>query len=306
MTEQAARATTAGEPAGVIHDIGYRGYDGARLGRSYGVRSLFTQSLRGAWGIGRGAKAKLVPLGMLGFVLLPALIWSAVGNQANRRMVEYADIPATLQMPVIIFLAAQSVELLSRDLRHSVLPLYFSRPLRRDDYVWAKFAAMATALAMLMIAPVLLAYLVTAFDGDNGTTVWDETQAAFDGVGISLLHAVVLAALGLVIAAFATKRVYTIGAVVAFFLISSAVSGIVEGVAESSRVQELALILTPFRLLAATYTWLTGTDTQAGQIEEGMVLRPVGDFGWMYGLATVALFGLCLGLLLARYRRVGR
>jgi ABC-2 type transport system permease protein len=191
---------------GVIHDIGYRGYDGPRRGRSYAVWSLFTESLRCAWGIGRGTKAKLVPFGMLVLVLLPALIWSAVGNQLNRRLVDYVEFPITLQMSVIIFLAAQSVELVSRDLRNTTLPLYFSRPLQRDDYVWAKFAAMTTALAILLIAPIVLAYLVTAFNGNNDTTIWDETTAAMGGVLTSLLHAAVLAALGLVIAAFAAKR----------------------------------------------------------------------------------------------------
>jgi ABC-2 type transport system permease protein len=288
--------SAAPQPAGVIHDIGYRGYEGLRLGRSYAVWSLFTQSLRGAWGIGRGTKAKLIPFGMLAFVLVPALIWSAVGNQLNRRLVDYVDFPVTLQMPIIIFLAAQSVELLSRDLRHSVLPLYFSRPLRRDDYVWAKFAAMAAALAMLMVAPVVLAYFVAAFDGNNDTTLWDETTAAAGGVGTALLHAVVLAALSLVIAAFATKRVYTIGAIVALFLISSAVSGIVEDLSHG-RGQELAGIITPFRLLAGTYAWLSGTETEVSN---------VGGSGWVYGLATAGLLAVCTGLLLLRYRRVGR
>jgi ABC-2 type transport system permease protein len=223
-------------------------------------------------------------------------VWSAVGNQLNRRLVEYVDFPITLQMPIIIFLAAQSVELLSRDLRFTVLPLYFSRPLRRDDYVWAKLAAMTAALAMLMIAPILLAYLVAAFDGNNDTTVWDETVSAFGGVLTSLLHAVVLAALALVIAAFAAKRVYTIGAIVALFLISSVVSGIVEGLSENEN-SELAGLLTPFRLLAGTFAWLRGRQTELSQ---------TGGSGWVYGLTTAALLTVCVGLLLARYRRIGR
>ena len=35
-----------------IHNIGYRSYDGLRLGRSYATRSLYSQSLRGAYGLG--------------------------------------------------------------------------------------------------------------------------------------------------------------------------------------------------------------------------------------------------------------
>ena len=42
-----------------------------------------------------------------------------------------------------IFVAAQAPELVVNDMRHRVLPLYFSRPIRRLDYVAAKLAALA-------------------------------------------------------------------------------------------------------------------------------------------------------------------
>lgn len=41
-----------------IHNIGYRTYDGPRLGRSYATRSLYSQSLRGAYGLGRSVKSR--------------------------------------------------------------------------------------------------------------------------------------------------------------------------------------------------------------------------------------------------------
>ena len=53
----------------------------------------------------------------------------------------------TLRVAVVtIFIAAQAPELVSRDLRSRVLPLYFCRPLRRGDYPLAKFLALAAAL----------------------------------------------------------------------------------------------------------------------------------------------------------------
>ncbi len=36
----------AGRDASRIHNIGYRSYDGPRLGRAYARRSLFSQTLR--------------------------------------------------------------------------------------------------------------------------------------------------------------------------------------------------------------------------------------------------------------------
>ena len=43
---------------GVIHDIGYRHYDGPRLGASYIRRALYVETLRGAYGLGRSARRR--------------------------------------------------------------------------------------------------------------------------------------------------------------------------------------------------------------------------------------------------------
>ena len=55
-------AETATTRAGVIHDLGYQRYDGPRLGRAQIVRALAWHSFRGAFGFGRGAKAKIIPV----------------------------------------------------------------------------------------------------------------------------------------------------------------------------------------------------------------------------------------------------
>lgn len=290
MSEQSSAA------AGVIHDIGYRNYTGKRLGRGYAARSLFTHSLRGAWGLGRGGRAKIVPFLMYVFTVVPALIWAIVMTETGERAVDYELFPTSLQLPIIIFLAVQSVELLSNDLRYSVLPLYFSRPLRREDYVTAKLAAMTSALAILMISPVVLFYTIVAFDADGGSAVWAETKHAAGGVVVVLIHSVVLAAIGLAIASFATRRVFAIGGVVAFFLVTSAVSGILDEIT-SGRADERAALVTPFRLLDGFFAVVRGEETEFSN---------VGSSGWLYVIVTIGLLAATVGLLVARYRRVGR
>ena len=47
-------------PSGAIHDIGYRRYEGPRLGASYIRRSLFLETLRGSFGLGRSARSKIM------------------------------------------------------------------------------------------------------------------------------------------------------------------------------------------------------------------------------------------------------
>ena len=64
----------ADRPRGVIHDLGYRRYDGPRLGRGAIIAALCWHSLRSAFGLGRGFKAKIVPFLLLAIMCLPAVV----------------------------------------------------------------------------------------------------------------------------------------------------------------------------------------------------------------------------------------
>ena len=50
--------------------------------------------------------------------------------------------------------------LISQDLRFNALPLYFSRPLRRIDYFLGKLGIIAAFLAMVVIVPCIIAYVL--------------------------------------------------------------------------------------------------------------------------------------------------
>ncbi|HEX6138849.1 MAG TPA: ABC transporter permease, partial [Candidatus Limnocylindria bacterium] len=63
---------------GAIYDLGYRGYDGPRLGRSAAVATLFWHSLRAAFGWGRSGRSKIVPWGLTAFALAPAVVAAAI------------------------------------------------------------------------------------------------------------------------------------------------------------------------------------------------------------------------------------
>ena len=72
----AGAPTTPSAPASddVIHDIGFRHYDGVRFGRGWIVRSLLVETVRGIFGLGRPAKSKIMPWVLFGILLLPPLI----------------------------------------------------------------------------------------------------------------------------------------------------------------------------------------------------------------------------------------
>src|SRR5450755_1406419 len=81
----------AGGRSGVIHDIGYQHYDGPRLGRPAIIRALCWHSLRSAFGLGRGVKAKIVPVITFVIMCLPAIVNAAAValNPSHQRIVSY-------------------------------------------------------------------------------------------------------------------------------------------------------------------------------------------------------------------------
>src|SRR5215471_19202624 len=112
----------------VIHDIGYQRYAGERLGAGYAMRSLYIHGLRSVYGFGRSAKAKIFPWAIVALLSAVAIIDIAVRAQTNNQIrpftyLQYTDPP--LAVLFLFFTAVAAPELVSRDLRNKVLPLYF-------------------------------------------------------------------------------------------------------------------------------------------------------------------------------------
>ena len=109
--------TQSGPPAartGVIHDIGYRHYEGPRLGRAAIIRALAWYSLRSAFGIGRGAKAKIIPVIAVAIMCVPAVVNTVAVAGGRGQLVDYDTYVFQLRVLVmIIFIAAQAPELVS-------------------------------------------------------------------------------------------------------------------------------------------------------------------------------------------------
>jgi len=288
----------AAETTGVIHDLGYQHYQGERLGRAHIVRTLTWYSLRSAFGLGRGAKAKIIPFTALGLMCLPAIVSTVITAEGGHRAFAYDTYSFPLRLIVMtIFIAAQAPELVSRDLRHRVLPLYFARPLQRSDYPLAKLAALVTACLVMLDVPLLLLYVGTISSAHGGAAVWAQTRALVPGLAIGLLWAVVLAAIGLALASLSGRRAYATGAVAVTFFLSATLSEILINIAgdPTSAGARVGGLFSPFYLLDGVRQWLGGTSPgPAG---------PPGDFGPGYGVALLALLAAAVAGLVARYRK---
>ena len=283
---------------GVIHDIGYRHYDGERRGRGYIRRSLYLDSLKGAYGLGRSARYKVMPMILLAVMCIPAgaiVAITAVTN-GNELVGNYTTYILNLQLVILIFVASQAPAAVSRDLRFGVMSLYFSRPLERTDYVVAKCAAMASAIFVLSAGPLTIMFLGALVIGlPIGEQIPDYLRAV---AGAGLLS-FILGGIGLVIAAITPRRGLAVAAIIAVLLVLSGVQAILRGVAEAEGLEGAAYfgLLSPFTLVQGVQTALLGGPSQ--------VIDPPGTTGALVFSAT-ALFVIAVSfaILFWRYRRV--
>lgn len=289
---------------GVIHDIGYQRYTGVRLGRGHVFRALYGHGLRAAFGMGRSAKAKIFPWFIVGVVGVVAAVLTAFKAQTGETLMTYVQFADGMAFLVLFFVAVVGPELVSRDLGTGVLPLYFSRPLRRTDYVYAKLAALATAVWLLLGGPQLLMFIGNAFatkDGMNG--VWDEFVDLLPGLGYAAMWAAVYAAIALLVSSLTGKRAFGAGGVVAVFLMTAPVAGVLE-IMPSVTINQLAGLANPASMVQGVALWLF-----RGQLitePDGGSGTGIGDFGPLYALVAVLLVTACVLLIQARYKKVAK
>jgi ABC-2 type transport system permease protein len=288
-------------PGGVIHNIGYRGYEGTRLGRAKIVYALFAHSLRGVFGLGRSGKSKVVPMGMFVIMLLPALVLAVVtvAGPFDELLLPYTRYAMVLQAAIAIFIAVAAPQAVSLDLRFQALPLYFSRPLQRVDYVRAKFAALASGLFILIGAPLAILYLGTLAAGFD---IVEQTGDFAVGLVGAAMYAVVLAGIGLLIASLTPRRGFGVAAIITVLALSytivTSLQGVVGYAAGNLAAARWIGLFSPMTLVDGVQVWLLGADSSAP------AGPPDGIAGLAFVAAAVALVGLAGWALSYRYRKV--
>ncbi|UIJ36146.1 ABC transporter permease subunit [Allobranchiibius sp. GilTou73] len=292
---------------GVIHDIGYRSFEGRRRGTGAIAASLYVTSLRNCFGLGRSGKSKIVPWLMAALILLPAVVLAglilqlkkmALSDQADlfAPLSNYFGLPYWTQLLVTIFAAAQAPVLFSRDLRYRTIVLYFARPLSRSLYVLMRLAALATALFAVIVVPITIWYAVAlTSDLDHAEHTRHYFSALF---GITVL-ALVLAAVSGLIAALATRAGLAVAAGIAVLLVSSGVVTAVLGASaesDSRTTAQIAAAFNPFTAVASLTSVICRQPTPSDTI-----VRPHG-FGWGAFFVVVSLLWIAVPTLLLMWR----
>ncbi|GAA3896977.1 ABC transporter permease [Streptomyces lacrimifluminis] len=290
-----------------IHNIGYRSYDGQRLGRAYARRSLYSQSLRGSYGLGRSAKSKVLPMLLFAVMCVPAAIMVAVtvATKAKELPVEYTNYAIVMQAVIGLYVASQAPQAVSRDLRFKTVPLYFSRPIETSDYVRAKFAALASALFLITAVPLVVLYGGAMLAKLDFT---DQTKGFLQGLVSVALLSLLFAGIGLVISAATPRRGFGIAAVIAVLTISYGAVSTLQAIADaqtmvdgqSSTAAPWIGLFSPITLIDGVQTaFLGATSSYPGGV------GPSTGAGVVFLLAVLGLIAGCYGLLMRRYRKVG-
>ncbi|NPC97090.1 ABC transporter permease [Nocardioides sp. zg-DK7169] len=292
------------QPAGVIHDLGYRRYTGPRLGGGAVARSFFLTGLRNTYGLGRSGRSKVLPMILLATMLLPALILVGVLVQArdllglDSQIVAYSTYPITTQLLISVFVAAQAPALISRDLRFRTITLYLARPMGRSTYVLVRLASLAAATFLLIAAPLLLMYVGGVL---ADLPLGRETGRFLGGVAGAVLLAACLAGLAAVMASLTIRRGLAVAGVIVVLLVSFTVVSTVQGVSsvtEHGTVGQVAGLFSPYTLINGVQVFLFDSPAATPTPPEGTAMG-------LLHLAAVLVYVLgSVGALLLRYREV--
>lgn len=232
---------------GQVFDLGYRRYEGPREGRARARKALFVNGVRTCFGLGRGAWAKVLPLLFLLAVMAPAAVLAALAGLLGDTFMDVLDLPGPADyygivwVILMLFSATIAPELLCPDRRDGVINLYLVRPLSAEDYVlsrWLSFFAVSLVFiyagqALLLTGLALGAGGATDIAPGIASPASSPTDYLRDNwldiprsLASGLAIAAVTTTIPLAAASLTTRRAYAALAVIALFLTSLTISGI--------------------------------------------------------------------------------
>ena len=212
-----------------VFDLGYQRYTGPRQGRNRARWALFVNGVRTLLGIGRGGKAKILPVLLFISVITPAVVFviilSFIGDLAAAAAEgDFIPGPAVyygiVSLVLVLFGAIMAPELLGPDRRDNVLPLYLVRPLTTKDYLAMRLASFAVIVLALVYSGQAVLYggfvLTAEAPMDYLRDNWaDIPRILFVGVVITLF----ISLLTLAVSAYVTRRAIAAAVIIGGFIL---------------------------------------------------------------------------------------
>lgn len=217
------------EQRGEVFDLGYQHYEGPREGRMRARKALWMNGVRTALGLGRGSRAKILPVLLFVAAMIPALVVTLVASQSGTEgdVTSYSGYYHIVSIILYLFAAIIAPELLCPDRRDGVINLYLVRPLTTTDYVAGRWLAFfAITLAIVYLGQVVLLIGLTLAAAEPLEYLHSHWLDIPRFIGAGLVVALFTTTLPMAISAFTTRRWYATAFIIGLFIISTAVAGI--------------------------------------------------------------------------------
>jgi ABC-2 type transport system permease protein len=246
-------------PSGTIYDRGYRHYDGAREGRSRGIRAMVLASVRRALGLRRSWKTKVVPWGLLVLAFAPAAafvgIRVVVGDAAGQ-FIGYGQYLRIVSLLMLLFAATAGPEILCPDRQSHTLTLILTRPVTRTDYLAAKLMALALVISLIALLPLLTLFIGNVVTAPHAATylrhnLGDLGRIVVAGAALTVFFT----AVSLAAASLTERRSAAIAGLLGTFLGSAAVTNSIY-FASSFSGRRWVLLLSPLNQQSRFVTWM--------------------------------------------------
>lgn len=175
----------------VIVDRGYRHWDGQRRGRRAIRWAIVVDTLRRAFGLGRRARSKLMPWGLVAIAVMLAfvvtglyvaagLIAGGLPPELASQLPSHAELFGWYSAIVVVFVAVVGPSMLIPDRRNGTLALALSRPLTVADWIGAKAGAFLLVVGTILVLPQLVLWIgraavatdLLAYTREAGPVLW--------------------------------------------------------------------------------------------------------------------------------------
>ncbi len=273
------------------------------------MASLLTHSVRTAYGLGRSARSKVLPVAIVLMALLPSLVvlglfavaaQAGPASEAFQRLVpiRYSTLFPYIAPLVFLFCASQAPELFGRDQRAGVLPLYFSRAVTRLDYAAARALGLMASLLILALVPqlaLLLGRSLLAADPIAG--LLDELPDQPAMILVGLLIVTLVGSISAATASLTPRRAYATVAIIGIFLIPNIAATLLVELG-TGVLGQVAVLLSPADVLDGVNAFLFGVSS------DNSAVAGAGLDGWVYLAAAAAWIAGSLLVLARRYQRI--
>lgn len=248
-----------------VERIEYTAWEGkrnSRLQRIYTIiKKIFRDKLRS-----KGILLLLI-IGVMIIHVLPIIINSVAPHAAltsemmvKRSLGESEEGYLTSGLFIIFSLLFASVvcsDLISRDFQDNSFVLYFSRPIKTEDYLLGKVGGAFTVISLFCLVP-LIAFSLAVIATQTGGDYVGSLGVLGDTLIVGVFTTFVFTSLGVMVSSLTKKRSYAGVGTFAIFFVLGLVGGIFSEFSPDWQV------INPFNILNYSYNLIYGFDLPSG------------------------------------------